>query len=80
MIVMNMDPKLFIFTGLMLIIVGMITIMLSIRARGLGSTTGFVLLGPIPIVWHGSRTPLLILILIPIAIIAIILLNMVMLR
>jgi uncharacterized membrane protein len=54
--------------------------MLSIRARGLGSTTGFVLLGPIPIVWHGSRTPLLILILIPIAIIVIMLLNMVMLR
>ncbi len=79
MVVMGMDPKLLIFTGLMLIIAGMVTIMLSIRTRGLGSTTGFILLGPIPIVWRGSKTPLILLIPI-IAIIAIILLSMVMLR
>ncbi len=75
---MSIDPKLLMFTGLMLIIAGMITIMLSIRTRGLGSTTGFILLGPIPIVLRGSKTPILILI--PIIAIIAIILFMVMLR
>ncbi len=75
---MTLDPRLLAFTGFILIILGMVVVMLSIRGRGLGSTTGFILLGPIPIVWRGSKAFSL-LILIPI-IIALLFLSMVILR
>lgn len=76
---MTLDTRLLVFTGFILIIVGMVVVMLSIRSRGLGSTTGFILLGPIPIIWRDSKASSLLLILIPI-IIALLFLSMVILR
>ncbi|MCS6767442.1 MAG: DUF131 domain-containing protein [Candidatus Nitrosocaldus sp.] len=56
-----MDARLLMLIGFALVMVGMLIITLSL-ARSAGSgrsrSTGFILLGPIPIVWHGSR-PLL---------------------
>ncbi len=71
------EPRLLTFVGFIVIIIGMVIVMLSIRSRGMGSTTGFILLGPIPIMLHGSRISLL---LIPIAALLILIFVMVMLR
>ncbi len=71
------EPRLLTLIGFIVIIIGMIIVMLSIRSRGMGSTTGFILLGPIPIMLHGSRISLL---LIPIAALLILIFVIVMLR
>ncbi len=71
------EPRLLAFIGFIVIIIGMAMVMLSMRSRGMGSTTGFILLGPIPIMLHGSRISLL---LMPIAALLILIFVMVMLR
>ncbi|MEM0029376.1 MAG: DUF131 domain-containing protein [Candidatus Nitrosocaldus sp.] len=63
-----MDARLLMMIGLALVLVGMLIITFSLATRGgstRGRSTGFILLGPIPIIWQGSRSLLLIL---PIAI------------
>jgi uncharacterized membrane protein len=72
------EPRLLMFIGFIVIIIGMVMVMLSMRSRGMGSTTGFILLGPIPIMLHGSRISLLLLV--PIAALLIFIFVMVMLR
>jgi len=71
------EPSSLALIGFIVIIIGMVMVMLSMRSRGMGSTTGFILLGPIPIMLHGSRVSLL---LIPIAALLILIFVMVTLR
>jgi len=71
------ESRLLALIGFIVIIIGMVMVMSSMRSRGMGSTTGFILLGPIPIMLHGSRISLL---LIPIAALLILIFVMVMLR
>lgn len=78
---MVMDARLLMSIGFALVLIGMIIVAFamlrragSLQGRGEGRSMGFILLGPIPIVWQGSRSLLLI---VPIALIAIIFLIMV---
>ncbi|MEM2922890.1 MAG: hypothetical protein QW560_00570 [Candidatus Nitrosocaldus sp.] len=78
-----MDARLLMLIGFALVLVGMLIIAFAMLRRagslqGKGRSMGFILLGPIPIVWQGSRSLLLI---VPIALlIAIIFLTMVSMR
>ncbi|GBC74382.1 hypothetical protein HRbin05_00422 [archaeon HR05] len=78
---MVMDARLLMFIGFALVLIGMIIVAFAMlrRAGSLqGRSMGFILLGPIPIVWQGSRSLLLI---VPIALlIAIIFFIMVSMR
>ncbi len=80
---MVMDARLLVFIGFALVLIGMIIVAFAMLRRagslqGRGRSMGFILLGPIPIVWQGSRSLLLI---IPIALlIAIIFFIMVSMR
>ncbi|MEM2759539.1 MAG: DUF131 domain-containing protein [Nitrososphaerales archaeon] len=47
--------------GLILVMLGIIVTVFSLKPRGRGST-GIILLGPIPIVWGGSNKSLLVVI------------------
>ncbi len=75
-----MDAKLLMMIGSALVLVGMLIITFSLVTRVAGSrgrSVGFILLGPIPIVWQGSRSLLVIL---PIAILIMLILFMVGMR
>ncbi|GBC73112.1 hypothetical protein HRbin04_00508 [archaeon HR04] len=80
---MVMDARLLISLGFALVLIGMIIVAFAMLRRigslqGRGRSMGFILLGPIPIVWQGSRSLLLI---VPIALlIAIIFFIMVSMR
>ncbi|MFN4336105.1 MAG: TIGR00304 family membrane protein [Candidatus Nitrosocaldus sp.] len=60
-----MDARLLMMIGFALVLVGMLIITFSLATRAAGSSRGrsigFILLGPIPIVWQGSRSLLVIL-------------------